>query len=515
MATPIFVCGAECGIVGVGASGLVSHWSAITGGATISLSTTVINPAGKGLRSIRFNPASSAAPKLTHTYTTALVSPATSVFRFYIRFASFPSADTGLLVNSQGGLMFDQSDTKLKMYGTNLTTTKSPTGVSVVLNRWYCVDMKLVRDTPNNTFDWYVDGVAQPQHTVAAAAGGSASFSVGVQDTVNADVYYDDIIVSATAADFPIGIGGVIGLYPNADVPASHIYNAANDFGKGAGGATNLALPSTAESTAWQSLQNPLSLTIPSNFISARNNVTGEALRFALDDAPANVIGFNGWMLVATTHSISTQASNFALTLYSSGDAGSFGISGDASQLTIVNPCRPYGLDPHDDPLTIARVNAMTAAFNPVAFVNDVYLDGFCLELDCVSYDTVISPVVLTLTPTALTVPSGLTTSISPAIFTLTPTPLTRSTDTVTKSISPAVFTLTATSLTYFVGGITGSISPVTLTLTAIAITGAAAIPGSRSISPVTLTLVAIALNGSAGGIPISRFPKVIEIVQG
>jgi hypothetical protein len=94
-----------------------------------------------------------------------------------------------------------------------------------------------------------------------------------------------------------LATGTVVGLYPNGDLPNSagnpadtnggHYWSAGTDFGKGAGGATNVGTQ-TAETTSWQSLQNPLSTTIGTNFIADKSATSTERIAWTHDAMPSD-----------------------------------------------------------------------------------------------------------------------------------------------------------------------------------------------------------------------------------
>ena len=111
--------------------------------------------------------------------------------------------------------MFDDSGSSYSEFGAFAVTT----GV------WYRLDFRTVLvPSTSNTISWSVDGVPQ--------TGGV--FSTGVTNTTYLSAVYgpreittitcetDDIIESATGADYPIGEGGSVGVYVSQALPAEH-----------------------------------------------------------------------------------------------------------------------------------------------------------------------------------------------------------------------------------------------------------------------------------------------------
>lgn len=226
MATPVYCCGFECGAIpSSGGSAATEHLLKVDVGLSFSTSTF----RSPGLRALRSNPtAATQAGRVTVSDGT----PLTLVSRFYVGFAVLPSADCtiythpGILPPSGPSVRFKQSDSKL--YAA-VGTTFGATGVAVTTGVWYRIDFKSVIGAgSNDTADVQVDGVVCGQATAAGAGGGSGQIYIGCCDVVNADVFFDDHIISLTGADYPFGGGYVLSYIPNAD--GAHNVAGANDF---------------------------------------------------------------------------------------------------------------------------------------------------------------------------------------------------------------------------------------------------------------------------------------------
>jgi hypothetical protein len=204
MVTPVFICGAECNIAVTGtASNGTEHWAIFTGaGASVVTS----GPATmRSARCFRFQ-TTGGNSILNHAFATAVASPATVVGRFYVYFATLPSVDTRLWITGPStalSVAFKQSDSKI--YAGGQAGALGATGVAVTTGQWYRIDVKAVLNT-TRTCDVSVNGVACGQYSLAGqTASTSTSHQIGVQDLATADMYIDDIIISGTSADFPIG----------------------------------------------------------------------------------------------------------------------------------------------------------------------------------------------------------------------------------------------------------------------------------------------------------------------
>lgn len=100
---------------------------------------------------------------------------------------------------------------------------------------WYRVDFDFnIQTAGTDTCDVKVDGTAAAQASGTGQNIGQTSFLLGVVDssasggTPTADVYFEDTLLSFTAADYPLGAGYVLSYIPNAD--GTHNVAGANDF---------------------------------------------------------------------------------------------------------------------------------------------------------------------------------------------------------------------------------------------------------------------------------------------
>lgn len=144
--------------------------------------------------------------------------------RFYIYFATLPSANCALCAAASLGsgplLYFKQSDSKLyAAVGTASTPTLGSTGISITTGVWYRIDLDFNINTGgSDTCDIRVDGSAAGQATATGTDSASTVFYIGaLTGTPTHDIFFDDLILSNTAADYPIGAGKVLSFVPAAD----------------------------------------------------------------------------------------------------------------------------------------------------------------------------------------------------------------------------------------------------------------------------------------------------------
>lgn len=331
---------------------------------------------------------------LRHTFAAAIASPATLVARFYVRFATVPGVVTTLFdtetATNHGGVEYHTSGE----IRTRIGATDGSSGIAVTTGRWYRIDFKYVTGA-TCTADLQVDGVAVSQQTAAGASATITGFDIGpLVNNPTCDFFVDDVLVSGTSGDYPIGEGGIVGLYPNADrtntaanpsdTNFGHFYSAVGDFGKGSGGGTDLAAQNS-ESTSWQSLANPLSTSVATNFVSDRLGISSEHLVWNHALLPSGAAVVNGVMLVWTTHSASATGNAQTMSLMDgvTGDSSTTSGSLDLSESTITVPVVVFPTNTGGGAWTVAKVNTANFRWGDSIDVNpDVFCDGVCLEVD-------------------------------------------------------------------------------------------------------------------------------------
>lgn len=211
-ATPsaVKVTGFEHGAVSAAGLGI---FSAVTGTGTTADSTV----ARAGTYSLKVTDAVGTANNVS----LAFGAPATAVVRVYVRLAALPAADVNelLVLDALAGndlrLGYQASSQRLTLRFANAAPTIASS--TVAAGTWYQLDLRITASTDPRTASWQIDGVAQTAVTnVAGAASTIGALRLG--STVGADTFtanYDDVLISATSGDYPIGAGTVVGLRPD------------------------------------------------------------------------------------------------------------------------------------------------------------------------------------------------------------------------------------------------------------------------------------------------------------
>lgn len=254
--TPVWATGFEPGVVSA-AGGAVTPTSAyltsITGSGTLES-----NVVRSGSYSLKVTKASGGSHYVARKSVAAGGTQAS--VRFAIRFQTLPTANVGTLASipiagsgSDIQLRYILSSTKLGLgfFGASETAALS----TVVAGRWYVIDIGFDVSANPNVATWRVDGTNQTTVTKAQAAD-TLSGEIWLGSTTSGDVftaYYDDVLATASTADYPLPDGRIDSLAVNAYVGKNDPSNRMqNDAGTAvaAGSQTRLAdLPMTSLTT--------------------------------------------------------------------------------------------------------------------------------------------------------------------------------------------------------------------------------------------------------------------------
>lgn len=144
----------------------------------------------------------------------------TQAGRVYIYFASLPNAGatlvySGLPSTTGPQVYFNQSDSKIYA---RVDSTNGASGVVVTTGQWYLVSWLFVINTgASDTCDVTVGTTACGQATATGHTAAQTFWGFGWPVNLTADVFYDDVVISNTSADHPIGAGYVNHFVPTAD----------------------------------------------------------------------------------------------------------------------------------------------------------------------------------------------------------------------------------------------------------------------------------------------------------
>lgn len=229
MTTAIWCCGGECGLLATATTNVGQHIlvNALSVGPWSVSTTTVRN----GARALRYAPSAQNVIVLCIGTNAAVT---TKVWRVAVRFATLPDVDCFIssygYSTTQAGLGFQASDSTLRsLVSLAGVKTFGSSGTTITTGVWYVVDVKTVGNVVTGTVDVQVDGSAVAQVAGAfAAANTDTSLQLAGLGSITADIFYDDIVLSETAGDYPLGNGYVYAYVPTSD--GTHNVASAGDF---------------------------------------------------------------------------------------------------------------------------------------------------------------------------------------------------------------------------------------------------------------------------------------------
>jgi len=295
------VTGFEHGTISTAGGGLFSSLNQNAGTATAD--TTVVRTGAYALKLVKNSGGSAYIGR-----SLAGATPTVVTARFYIRFATLPSATVA------DGLFFMLLTGQDLAFSYNATTNKFTMGMdafalqqassTVSVNTWYRIDLRVDTSANPHRIDWQLDGVTQPQATAAQPAG-TIDNQVGFGSSTASDVftaYYDDLVVTASAADYPIGDGGVSRIAPTG-------VGTSNDPG---------ALLKNNDDTAWSSTSwqrlDEVPLTATGDYLKQIGVDTGAYLRLTLSNTTRTCI--HGVAGIVAFHASSTTANSAKTSIF-------------------------------------------------------------------------------------------------------------------------------------------------------------------------------------------------------
>jgi hypothetical protein len=203
--TPVYLTGFEW----PGVTTIVNTGAGLCASTTAAAPVVEAGSARTGSYGMRCN-CSGAAKSMRVTVTAGL-----AVVRVYIRIDTLPSADAGIL---QLGAGANPAIVRVRTTGAiRATVTGGTTVDSAALDSgWHRIDVAMDTTGTTHTCDLWVDGAYVGQAFVSgSSADADTTLDVGVISAVTCDFSFDDLYVSSTPADAPIGAGQIVGISPS------------------------------------------------------------------------------------------------------------------------------------------------------------------------------------------------------------------------------------------------------------------------------------------------------------
>jgi Tfp pilus assembly protein PilX len=315
--TPIWMTGFE--------SGVIPNASITGGGVPGGQGTTSTSVVRTGTYSAKVSPAGGGA---TIMVSTGVPWGQVTVVHEAFQFAALPAADavvTDLLANGnmRADLYYKASTGKwtVAMWPTNWTSRTEVQGTaSPVAGQWQTFDFRYQEYVNPVVLDWSVDGVAQPQLTMATTATTvttNISFGqLGITTTATYTGYFDDIMMSKTSSDYPLPDIRVKALKPNGmgthNTPANYQQTVGATGNDPPIGGTSSAIAATS----WQ-LLDEIPMTTSDDFIKEITTLSTSYIEIAFEDTTDTCV--RGASLYAGIQSGAAQANNLALNSVTNG----------------------------------------------------------------------------------------------------------------------------------------------------------------------------------------------------
>lgn len=153
------------------------------------------------------------------------------VYRVWFRIDTLPTAGNKTNFAWSENTVPDRAYIAVDENGTlyaRINAGTEQTGPTIETGKWNELDLDWEFSTASHTLDWRINGVGQTQATVTATAGAAATSSVvlGVEDKAGGSstgvVYFDDLLVSSTQADYPLPDHVIYGITVDQAAAAEH-----------------------------------------------------------------------------------------------------------------------------------------------------------------------------------------------------------------------------------------------------------------------------------------------------
>jgi hypothetical protein len=208
MPTPVLIDGFEHQTLSTNGTGI---WSNIVGSTGISIDTTNQRTGAAALKVAQNGSAA--------TYAHKPISSQVLVGSLYIRATAAPSVNS-LICAAPGPTNMPQFWlTTAGRIRAAIGGSGAVDGPIVTDGNWHLLDFRFRTDTTTFTIEWSVDGAAQTTSTrTGQTATNMTAFRLGSgTPSHTATCWYDDLVLSYTSADYPIGPHKVLALVPNAE----------------------------------------------------------------------------------------------------------------------------------------------------------------------------------------------------------------------------------------------------------------------------------------------------------
>ena len=337
--------------------------------------------ARNGTRSLRLNPSAAVGRIFTKSFSAGSV----MVWRFYLRFAALPTSDTAISSFQAGagsGVGFKSADSSLYAFATDSAPSFGASGIPVTTGIWYRIDVKTITSANPWLIDVQVDGVSCAQLSFSTGAVSGSSIQIGSGGTSETfDFYVDDLLVSQTSDDYPIGPGYVNHFVPTAD--GTHNVAGTNDFertltGTDIDNTTTDSYLLVDDIPLESSLNDWINLTAPLNATDYVENVFGPAPGINTPTTAPRSVEF-----LAAYHAAAVQTNNLRVAYRdSNGGTQDDVLNATVGSETILYIRKQYTTIPGGGAWTVTAFNNSRAQCYSSDANPDPRLDGYMIEAE-------------------------------------------------------------------------------------------------------------------------------------
>lgn len=255
---------------------------------------------------------------------------ATIVGRVYLNFSVLPNALARIInvtnTGSSSIIAYDPADGKLYSYSSSTKGNACSTVLST--NTWYRIDFRVTYNGSTSTIDFQVDGTAATQYSPSnSATAGSIIYFGLYNNAVTSTIFLDDLVLSTTSADYPIGPGAVEVILPSSDGTHNGGTNTIEDN-------TGTDIVSPTYTTAWD-LINDVPMSTTTEYIQQASGGAGNGNYAEVNFADTSNTTIHGAMAYMSYTSSGTQANNGQLDIIDEDSTVTNVYDGDMSESSV------------------------------------------------------------------------------------------------------------------------------------------------------------------------------------
>ena len=315
---PVWMTGFEHGVVSAQGGGLFDN-VVVTSGGSITPDSTVTRHGAYSLKVDRTTMSGS-------TYLEKQVSGPVLVMRFSVRLESLAMAQGGThlmwIPQANGDFVrFEYQVSGSHFYVWWNGGSVSTGTITVAEDTWYTIDLKVDLSAATSRIDWAMNGVAQTAITKSATPSTVTSVRLGTDYGLDPafTANYDDVMLSMTGTDYPIGDQKILRLRPTG----TGTHSSPGDLQNNDGSAIDATTPGRLDDIPMSSM---------TDYVQQVNLSTTSYAELTYEDTTESCVSAASGVLA---YSSQTGTANHGKTSFFSGATESIVYDGDMSETTL------------------------------------------------------------------------------------------------------------------------------------------------------------------------------------